>query len=155
MQNHQHLVLMWGSSTKIESFAFKLKDSVGIGSKILGVIDKVLVEKSAAIVILLLIIVKYDLKIRMGLLSCKWNILKFLGTSLWILEFNELSFNGTDVLIWARLYDSFFCKIKLFYFMWLTLLLSARCLRLFVGPVSLCHVLGLGRRRKAIRFFRV
>ena len=90
---------MWGSSTKIESFAFKLKDSIGIGSKILSVVDKVLVEKSAAIVILLLIIVNYDLKIRMGLLSRKWNILKFLGTSLWILEFNELSFNGTDVLI--------------------------------------------------------
>ena len=90
---------MRGSSTKIESFAFKLKDSIGIGSKILSVVDKVLVEKSAAIVILLLIIVNYDLKIRMGLLSCKWNILKFLGTSLWILEFNELSFNRTDVLI--------------------------------------------------------
>ena len=90
---------MWGSSTKIESFAFKLKDSIGIGSKILSVVDKVLVEKSAAIVILLLIIVNYDLKIRMGLLSCKWNILNFLRTSLWILEFNELSFNGTYVLI--------------------------------------------------------
>jgi hypothetical protein len=90
---------MWGSSTKIESFAFKLKDSIGIGSKILSVVDKVLVEKSAAIVIFLLIIVNYDLKIRMGLLSRKWNILRFLGTSLWILEFNELSFNRTDVLI--------------------------------------------------------
>ena len=65
----------------------------------MSVVDKVLVEKSAAIVILLLIIVNYDLKIRMGLLSRKWNILNFLGTSLWILEFNELSFDRTDVLI--------------------------------------------------------
>ena len=65
----------------------------------MSVVDKVLVEKSAAIVILLLIIVNYNLKIRMGLLSCKWNILKFLGTSLRILEFDELSFNRTDVLI--------------------------------------------------------
>lgn len=90
---------MWGSSTKIESFAFKLKDSIGIGSKILSVVDKVLVEKSPVNVILLLIIVNYDLKIMMGLFSRKWNILKFLGTSLWILEFNELSFNRPDVLI--------------------------------------------------------
>jgi len=155
MQNHQHLVLMWRSSAKIESFAFKLKDSVGIGSKILSVVDKTLVEKSPAIVILLLIIVYYNLKIRMRLLGCRWHTLKFLGTRFRILEFNELSFNRTDVLIQARLDDSFFCTIKLIYFEWLTLVLYARHLQLFVGPVSLCHVLGLGRRKRAFRFFRV
>lgn len=35
----------------------------------MSVVDKVLVEKSAAIVIFVLIIVNYDLEIRIGLLS--------------------------------------------------------------------------------------